>query len=136
MLDLSKLAIGLKGRAETVVSSEHLATHIGSGRAEVFASPMMIALIEAASVDCVENLLPAGWQSLGTQLSVAHIAPTPLGLKVEATAELTAIDGRSLTFKVEARDEKDVIGRGTHTRVVVDTPRFLAKVAAKTKTGS
>ncbi len=104
---------------------------MGSGQIEVFASPMMIAAMEAAAVACIERHLPAGHASLGTHLDVTHSAPSPVGARIAATAELVAIDGRTVTFRVEARDEHEIIGSGTHTRVIVDTDRFGAKVARK-----
>jgi predicted thioesterase len=91
----------------------------------------MITLIEEAALAAVEHLLPAGKQSLGTHLDVSHIAATPTGMKVTATAELTEIDGRKLTFAVSARDERDLIGEGTHQRVVVTADTFSAKVQEK-----
>jgi fluoroacetyl-CoA thioesterase len=131
MADLSALKAGLKGTAQTLVTPGRLATAAGSGNAPVFASPMLIALMEGACVDCVEKLLPDAHQSLGTHLDVHHTAPTPLGRTVTATAELTAVEGRKLTFTIEAHDGIEKIGHGRHIRVVVDTPRFLARVAAK-----
>lgn len=131
MADLSKLQTGFVGRATVRVGDAHLATAIGSGVAPVFASPILIALMEAASVDCVEKLLPEGYQSLGTHLDVAHTAPTPRGLTVTAEATLIAIAGRKLTFRVAAHDGVEAIGAGTHMRIVVDTPRFMARLAAK-----
>ena len=132
MADFSNLKPGLKGSAEAPVTPDRLAPKVGSGGAPVFASPMMIALMEGAAVDCVERLLPAGYQSLGTHLDVTHSAPTPEGLIVTATAVLTAVEGRKLVFAIEAHDGVEAIGKGTHTRVVVDTPRFMARVEAKT----
>ena len=131
MADLSKLTIGLQGTATTLVTPERLATAVGSGTAPVFASPMLVAVMEAAAVACVEARLPDGHQSLGTHLDVIHSAPTPLGLTVAATATLTAINGRKLTFAITAHDGIEPIGKAAHTRVVVDTPRFLTRVAAK-----
>jgi fluoroacetyl-CoA thioesterase len=131
MADLSKLQPGLTGKATVPVTPDRLATVIGSGNAPVYASPMLVAALEAAAVDCVEHLLPDGHQSLGTHLDVTHSAPTPLGLTVTATATLTAIAGRKLTFAVTAHDGVETIGGGTHTRIVVDTPRFMARLAAK-----
>ena len=131
MADLSQLKPGLTGTAATVVTKDKLATQVGSGNAPVFGSPMMIALMEAACVDCVEKFLPEGHQSLGTHLDVNHTAPTPEGCKVTATATLTSLTGRKLEFDVEAHDGIEKIGHGVHTRVVVDTPRFLARLAAK-----
>ncbi|MBR2536792.1 MAG: thioesterase [Hyphomicrobium sp.] len=131
MADLSKLSVGLTGTYQMVVTRERLATIVGSGNAPVFASPMMVAAFEAACVAAVEHLLPDGYQSLGTHLDVTHAAPSPEGLTVTATAELTAITGRKLTFSVTGHDGKETIGGGTHTRVVVDTPRFMQRVDAK-----
>jgi fluoroacetyl-CoA thioesterase len=131
MLDLSALTPGLKGEASVTVGDAQTAIVIGSGTVAVFASPMMVALMEAACVDCVERLLPAGYLSLGTHLDVTHSAPTPVGLTVVATAELLSADGRKLVFRVEARDDREAIGKGVHTRMIVDAPRFNARLAAK-----
>src|SRR6266487_1914802 len=120
MVDLSRLKVGLIGSAELVVGEEHTAPRVGSGRIHVLATPVMINLMEAAALAAVEQLLPAGHQSLGTRLDVSHVAATPVGMRVRATAELTSVDGRTLAFRVEARDEKDLIGDGTHLRVVVN----------------
>ena len=131
MTDLSKLTPGLEGHAEIVVGEEHTAPRIGSGRVRVLATPVMINLMEAAALDAVENLIPVGNQSLGTHLDVRHIAATPVGMRVRATARLLSVDGRTLEFRVEARDEKDLIGDGAHTRLVVNVARFDQRVQAK-----
>ncbi|HVZ04491.1 thioesterase family protein [Hyphomicrobium sp.] len=131
MADLSKLRIGSTGSASALVTEQRLAPAVGSGEAPVFASPMLVALMEAAAVDCVEAQLPQDHQSLGVHLDVTHSAPTPLGLTVTATATLASVDGRKLVFDVAATDGIDQIGSGRHTRVVVDTARFLARLAAK-----
>jgi fluoroacetyl-CoA thioesterase len=130
-LDLSPLQPGRTGSATLVVGEAHTAPRVGSGRAPVLATPMMIALMEAAAVDCVEQALPSGHESLGVRIDVEHSAPTPVGMTVTATAELLEVSGRTLTFRVEARDDDAPIGKGRHTRVVVDAERFRAKVAAK-----
>ena len=91
----------------------------------------MVALIEAAAVACVEDQLAQGQETLGIHIDVEHIAATPAGLTVTATAELIEVSGRKLVFKVEARDARELIGRGRHTRIVVDAARFRAKAAAK-----
>jgi predicted thioesterase len=131
MPDLSRLQPGLTGSASLLVEGQHTAPRVGSGRVSVLATPVMINLIEAAALAAIEDLLPAGHQSLGIHLDVRHFAATPVGMRVEATAELTAVDGRTLTFKVEARDEKEVIGDGSHQRVVVNVARFDARVQKK-----
>ena len=130
-VDLSNLTVGLEGHAEIIVGEEHTAPRIGSGRVRVLATPVMINLMEAAALDAVENLIPAGHQSLGTRLDVRHIAATPVGMRVRATAKLLAVDGRTLEFRVEAHDEKDLIGDGMHTRLVVNAARFDQRVQAK-----
>jgi fluoroacetyl-CoA thioesterase len=130
-LDLSPLQPGRIGSATLVVGEAHTAPRVGSGRAPVLATPMMIALMEAAAVDCVEQALPSGHESLGVRIDVEHSAPTPVGMTVTATAELLEASSRTLTFRVEARDDDGLIGKGRHTRVVVDVERFRAKVAAK-----
>jgi fluoroacetyl-CoA thioesterase len=130
-IDLSPLKIGLKGSADLVVGVEHTAPSIGSGLVPVLATPVMINLIEAAALASVEHLLPAGHQSLGIHLDVRHFAATPIGMRVRATAELVAIEGRTLSFRVEARDDKELIGDGTHQRVVVNVARFDARVQKK-----
>lgn len=131
MADFSKLTPGLTGAASTMVTDALMAPNAGSGSAPVYASPSMIALMEGAAVDCVEKFLPSEHISLGTHLDVHHIAATPKGLTVTARATLMAIDGRKLTFAVEAHDGVEMIGKGTHTRVVVDSPRFKARLDLK-----
>jgi len=122
---------GLKGVAELVVGEQHTAPRIGSGRIRVLATPVMINLIEAAALAAVEHLLPPGHQSLGIHLDVRHFAATPVGLRVTATAEITAVDGRTISFRVEARDERETIGDGAHERVVVNVARFDERVQRK-----
>jgi predicted thioesterase len=126
-----KIAAGLRGSASLTVGDEHTAPSIGSGKVRVLATPVMINLIEAAALDAVEHLLPPGYQSLGTHLDVRHIAATPVGMRVTATAEVTRVDGRTVDFKVEARDQKDLIGGGTHQRVVVNVSKFDQRVQRK-----
>ncbi|HLK84081.1 MAG TPA: thioesterase family protein [Xanthobacteraceae bacterium] len=130
-IDLSNLRPGLTGSAELKVAVEHTAPSIGSGLVPVLATPVMINVIEAAALAAVEHLLPAGHQSLGIHLDVRHFAATPIGMGVRATAELVGIDGRTLKFRVEARDDKEPIGDGCHQRVVVNVARFDARVQKK-----
>jgi fluoroacetyl-CoA thioesterase len=131
MTDLSKLQPGLTGFARIHVGVEQTAPSIGSGKVPVLATPVMINVIEAASLAAVEHLLPPGHQSLGIHLDVRHFAATPIGMHVEAIAELTGIEGRTLSFKVEARDDKEQIGGGTHQRVVVNVARFDERIHRK-----
>jgi fluoroacetyl-CoA thioesterase len=122
---------GLRGRAELVVGEEHTAPRVGSGRVHVLATPVMINLIEAAALEAVERLLAPGQQSLGTLLNVRHIAATPVGMRVTATAEVTGVEGRTIRFRVEAHDERELIGDGTHERVVVNVAKFDLRVQKK-----
>src|ERR1700752_3662059 len=119
-----QLKQGLVGQATLIVAEEHTAPRVGSGRVHVLATPVMINLIEAAALAAIEHLLPEGYQSLGTLLDVRHIAATPVGMRVIATVEVISVEGRMVRFRVEARDEKDLIGDGTHERVVVNVAKF------------
>ncbi len=133
MIELSKLKPGLKGSADLLVGVEHTAPRVGSGLVAVLATPVMINVIEAAALAAVEHLLPAGYQSLGIRLDIRHFAATPIGMRIQAMAELVRIDGRTLFFRVEAQDEKEPIGDGTHERVVVNVARFDQRVQKKLK---
>jgi predicted thioesterase len=128
---LSKVTPGLSGTAELVVGEQHTAPRVGSGRVHVLATPVMINLIEAASLKAAEHLLPVGHQSLGTRLDVKHYAATPVGMKIKATAEVVKVEGRLIYFVVKAEDEKEPIGDGTHERVVVNVERFDKRVQRK-----
>src|SRR3990172_3367065 len=130
-MDLSSVTPGRRGQTELVVGEEHTAPRIGSGKVHVLATPVMINLIEAAALAAVEHLLPPGQQSLGTHLDVRHFAATPVGMRVSAEAELIKIDGRLLTFRVAAADAIELIGEGTHERVVVTLERFDQRVQKK-----
>lgn len=128
---VSALRPGLTGAAELVVGEAHTAPSIGSGRIHVLATPVMINLMESAALDAAEHLLPPGQQSLGTRIDVSHVAATPVGMRVRATAELVEVRGRRLVFRVAARDEAEPIGEGVHHRVVVEVARFDERVQAK-----
>jgi len=136
MIDLSTLKPGLVGTADLLVAAEHTAPRVGSGMVAVLATPVMINVIEAAALATVEHLLPTGHQSLGIHLDVRHFAATPVGMRVQATAELIGVDGRTLSFRVAVRDEREPIGDGTHQRVVVNVARFDGRVQRKLVPGS
>jgi|SRR5215470_2856856 len=131
MTDLSRLSTGLKGSAEIIVGEEHTAPRVGSGRVHVLATPVMINVMEAAALAAIEHLLPPGYQSLGTHLDIGHYAATPVTMRLRATAEVTKIDGRTIEFRVEAHDDKERVGDGTHVRVVVNVERFDKRAQAK-----
>ena len=131
------LEIGMTFTSSTVVSQANCAATMGSGDLEVFATPAMVALMEnAAMVALMENAamnavasaLPQGSTTVGAEMNTTHIKPSAIGATVQATATLTAVDGRKLVFAVEARDEVCTIGKGTHVRFIVDKERFLAKL--------
>lgn len=122
---------GLSATVEIVVAAEHTAAHVGSGTVQVLATPVVINMFESAALRAVEHLLPAGHQSLGTRLDVRHIAATPVGMKVSATARVTRVDGRTVTFRLEAMDERELIADGTHERVIVNIAKFDARVKKK-----
>jgi fluoroacetyl-CoA thioesterase len=130
-MDLSKMKPGLKGHAQILVGVEHTAPSIGSGKVPVLATPVMINVIEAAALAAVEHLLPVGHQSLGIHLDVRHFAATPIGMHVHASAELIAVEGRTLSFRVEAHDDGEPIGGGSHQRVVVNVARFDERIQRK-----
>ena len=130
------LAPGLTGRADTVVTPDKTAPVIGSGSANVYASPAVVALMEAAAVACAEAHLRPGQTSLGIHVALHHTAATPPGMKVWAEARLVSVDGRKLTFEIEAHDERERIATATHVRIVVDKARFEAKLAAKFEHGT
>lgn len=126
------LSAGSTGSSQIVVAAEHTAPHVGSGQIAVLATPIMVNLMEAAALDAVEDRLPEGHQTLGIHLSVSHVAATPVGMRVNARARLIDIDGRRLIFNVSAEDEQELIGEGTHERIIVNVARFDLRVHAKT----
>ncbi len=128
---LEQIVPGLAGTSFLVVGPENTARHLGSGGVDVLATPEMVRLMERAAVAAVDPLLGAGWATVGSRVSIEHLAPTPVGMRVEARAELVAVKGRRLSFAVEARDEREVVGRGRHERVAVDLARFRERLAAK-----
>ena len=131
MPDLTALKEGLTGSAKITVGEEHTAPRVGSGLVHVLATPVMINLMEAAALQAIEALLPSGHQSLGTHLDVGHYAATPVGMNLRATAVVTRVEGRTVEFRVEASDDKERVGDGRHTRVVVNVERFDARVQRK-----
>ena len=126
-----EIIIGMKGTAYTEVEREDTALEVGSGSLLVYATPCMVALMEGAACEAIAEALPEEKTSVGTELCISHLSATPVGLEVRATAEVTAVEGPMITFKVEAFDEKGKIGEGTHKRAVITTQRFLDKTYGK-----
>ena len=122
---------GLIGEYRLKVDTANTATHLGSGGVEVLATPEMVCMMERAAVAAGDHLLPPGYRTVGIHLDIAHLAPTPVGMVVVASAELDAVEGRKLIFRVEARDERELIGAGTHQRMIINVERFQAKVESK-----
>ena len=125
------VTVGMKFRVEDVVVQENTAISAGSGTLPVFATPFMCALMEKAAWMAIAPALNEGDSSVGTKLNISHLSATPVGLKVWAESEVTAVDGKRIEFKVTAGDEKGLIGEGTHERFIVTDERFLAKTAKK-----
>ena len=132
---MEQLHAGLVGEARTLVDQSNLAGTWGSGQVAVFATPAMIGLMEGAAVAAVDHLLPTGSVTVGTQVDVKHLAATPAGLEVTARAELLEVDGRRLSFRVEAFDPVEKIGEGTHQRMIVDLQRLLDRAQGKGRSG-
>lgn len=124
------MEIGKKYTSSLVVEEKHLACNVGSGDLRVFATPMMMALMENAAMLCVADELDAESSTVGGQIASSHLKPTGLGHTVTAT-ELIAVDGRKLKFKVSASDEDGLIGEGEHLRFIVGRERFMSKVTEK-----
>jgi len=122
---------GIEAQKNETVTDKNTAAALGSGGINVYSTPAMIALMERTAFSATEALLPPGWSTVGTELNIKHIAATPLGMSVYAKAELLSIDGRALSFKVEAFDEAGKIGEGIHNRFIIEVEKFLAKVAGK-----
>lgn len=123
--------IGIKGRQELVVSKELTAKHIGSGTVLVFATPMMIALMEKTSQMSVKPYLEAGQETVGTHVDVSHDSAVPVGRKVWCESEVIDVDRRKITFKVAVYDDNGIVGQGTHERFIIDVKKFSEKLASK-----
>lgn len=133
---MDEIKPGIVGEKSVVVAEEHTARHLGSGGVPVYATPMMVLHLEEAALAAVDHLLGPGQATVGASIEVRHLAPTPLGMRVTCRAELIAVDGRSLGFRLEAFDEAGKIGEGSHTRAVIDLARFSAKLEAKRRAAS
>ncbi|MBR4109769.1 MAG: thioesterase family protein [Oscillospiraceae bacterium] len=126
-----EITVGMKGEVSTLVEKEDTALEVGSGSLLVYATPCMVAIMEGAACEAITAALPEEKTSVGISLNISHLAATPVGLEVRAEAEVTEVDGNTITFQVTAYDETGKIGEGTHKRAVVTAQRFLDKVYAK-----
>lgn len=131
----STIVPGLVGTAETMVTLSQTAQALGSGLLPVYGTPSLVALLEQAAVNALVPHLATGMTSVGLRVHVQHMAPTPVGMAVRATATLVAVDGRRLSFHVSAYDDVEQVADGSHERVIVDEARFVARAAAKGNPG-
>jgi fluoroacetyl-CoA thioesterase len=125
------IQVGLAATATMTVDDHLLATAMGSGSVAVLATPAMVALMEAAAVNALEPVMSAGQSSVGVALDIRHLAATPPGHQVRARAEVIEVQGKKVTFQVQAWDKSELIGEGTHTRYVIDVARFMQRANAK-----
>jgi len=119
---------GLSHTSKLIVAEQHTAKAVGSGDLPVLATPIMLALMENAAMLAVDQEFPEGTTTVGGHISSSHLLPSPLGAEVEATATLTKVDGRKLSFHVVARQDGNIVGEGTHLRFVVDREKFMARI--------
>ena len=126
-----EITVGMKGEVGTVAEREDTAKEVGSGDLLVYSTPCMVALMEGAACEAIAEALSDTQTTVGTALNIEHISATPVGLEVRAEAEVTAVEGKVITFEVHAFDEAGEIGRGTHKRVIVNAQKFLEKAYTK-----
>ncbi len=122
---------GLTGEAKTTVSEANTAINVGSGSVAVFATPMLVALMESAAINALKGHLSEGEGSVGTKVDIAHTAATPVGMTVTARAELVEVDRKRLVFEVSAEDDNGQIGQGRHERFIVNLAKFMVKAEEK-----
>lgn len=128
---MKEIKIGMSATEETTVTLENTAGTVGSGSLDVFATPMMVALMEKAAAAAVAGCMENDETTVGTKLDIAHVSATPTGMKVKAFAEVTEVNGREITFRVTAEDEAGEIGGGVHKRFVVFGEKFMSKTNSK-----
>lgn len=126
-----EIQVGMKAEVSTLVEREDTAKEVGSGSLLVYATPCMVALMEGAACEAIEGAMDDSKTTVGTELAISHISATPVGLEVRAEAEVTAVEGKVITFSVRAFDESGEIGSGTHKRVIVPVQKFLEKAYNK-----
>lgn len=126
-----EITVGMKGEAVTQVEKEDTAQEVGSGSLLVYATPCLAALMEGAACEAIAACIPEGQTTVGTELNISHTSATPVGLEVRAEAEVTAVEGKKISFAITAFDEAGEIGKATHTRVLVNSERFLEKTYQK-----
>ncbi len=128
---MDQIKPGLVGESKLAVTKQVTASAYSSGLVDAFATPAMVGLMENASVAAIQKYLPAGQTSVGIEVCVKHLAATPIGLNVRARSEVIGVDGRRITFRVQAWDDRELIGEGTHQRMIVDEARFNDRIKGK-----
>ena len=126
-----EITVGMKGIATNLVEREDTAAAVGSGSLLVYATPCMVALMEGAACEAIAQVLQEGQTTVGMELNIQHTSATPVGLEVRAEAEVTAVEGKVITFAVQAFDEAGSIGAGTHKRCIVSSQKFLDRTYTK-----
>lgn len=132
---MSEPTIGMNAEIDHIVTVEDTAARWGSGLVPVFSTPALVGLVESAAVKALEAQLAPGKTSVGTRIEVRHLAATPVGMKVRARAELLAVEGKKMSFRIQAWDEVELIGEATHDRVVIDEAKFMERVEGKKSRG-
>ena len=126
-----EITVGMKGEVATLVEREDTAAEVGSGSLLVYATPCMVALMEGAACEAIAEAMSEEQTTVGIELNISHISATPVGLEVRAEAEVTAVEGKIITFQLTAYDEAGKIGEGTHKRCIVNSQKFLDRTYAK-----
>lgn len=128
---MEEIKVGQSFTKEITVTEELLALTVGSGDVKVYATPMMVCLMEEVAATCLKQYLDSETTSVGTMISTSHVSATPVSMKVSAKATITAVDGKKVSFDIEASDEKGSIGKGTHERFILNREKFEAKTNEK-----
>ena len=126
-----EITVGMKGEVATTVEREDTAAEVGSGSLLVYATPCMVALMEGAACEAIDPVMAEGYTSVGIALNIEHLAATPVGMEIRAEATVTAVEGKIITFELEAFDEAGLIGKGTHKRCIINAQKFLDKTYSK-----
>ena len=131
---MKEIAVGLQGEHRTLVTSDIAVDFLGQEGARVLGTPHLIGLLEMTARNTVKPLLDEGFDTVGTEVSVRHLAATPLGMQVTFRCEVTGVQDRKIQFKVEAFDEKEKVSEGTHERFVINVAKFATRLASKRAT--
>ena len=130
---MAEIPIGTRGEQVRLVTTENAISFLGTEGARVLSTPNMIQLMEWTCRETIFPLLESGYDTVGTHVNVAHLAAAPIGMTVTFTAEVIAVNGARITFRVEARDEKEKVGEGTHERAIINIAKFATRLAEKMK---